>query len=345
MTERIKIFGATPSPYTQKMLSVFRYRHIPYTVHNGDIANKIAKLGVEVPKPVLLPTLLLKDAAGELVATTDSTPIIKRLENEFKERGIIPDDPALAFINYLLEDFGDEWVTKYMFHYRWYFEEDADIAGTILPLVDLAINTPNELHSQYKELIAKRQIDRLWVVGSNDETAELIDLSYKRFLKLMEEHLLVSPFLLGNKPSSSDFSFYGQLTQLVRFDPTPRKLAYEYSSRTVAWVDILEDLSGHDEENTSWTSLEESPDTLKNILKEVGKMYVPALLANADALIKGAKIWEAEIDGAMWKQKTFNYQGKCLAWIKEEFDALNKDDKLRVKEYLQGTGCEILLGE
>ena len=345
MTERIKIFGATPSPYTQKMLSVFRYRHIPYTVHNGDIANKIAKLGVEVPKPVLLPTLLLKDAAGGLVATTDSTPIIKRLENEFKERGIIPDDPALAFINYLLEDFGDEWVTKYMFHYRWYFEEDADIAGTILPLVDLAINTPNELHSQYKELIAKRQIDRLWVVGSNDETAELIDLSYKRFLKLMEEHLLVSPFLLGNKPSSSDFSFYGQLTQLVRFDPTPRKLAYEYSSRTVAWVDILEDLSGHDVENTSWTSLEESPDTLKNILKEVGKMYVPALLANADALTKGAEIWEAEIDGAMWKQKTFNYQGKCLAWIKEEFDALNKDDKLRVKEYLQGTGCEILLGE
>ena len=345
MTERIKIFGATPSPYTQKMLSVFRYRHIPYTVHNGDIANKIAKLGVEVPKPVLLPTLLLKDAAGELVATTDSTPIIKRLENEFKERGIIPDDPALAFINYLLEDFGDEWVTKYMFHYRWYFEEDADIAGTILPLVDLAINTPNELHAQYKELIAKRQIDRLWVVGSNDETAELIDLSYKRFLKLMEGHLLVSPFLLGNKPSSSDFSFYGQLTQLVRFDPTPRKLAYEYSSRTVAWVDILEDLSGHDVENTSWTSLEESPDTLKNILKEVGKMYVPALLANADALIKGAEIWEAEIDGAMWKQKTFNYQGKCLAWIKEEFDALNKDDKLRVKEYLQGTGCEILLGE
>ena len=345
MTERIKIFGATPSPYTQKMLSVFRYRHIPYTVHNGDIANKIAKLGVEVPKPVLLPTLLLKDAAGELVATTDSTPIIKRLENEFKERGIIPDDPALAFITYLLEDFGDEWVTKYMFHYRWYFEEDADIAGTILPLVDLAINTPNELHSQYKEFIAKRQIDRLWVVGSNDETAELIDLSYKRFLKLMEEHLLVSPFLLGNKPSSSDFSFYGQLTQLVRFDPTPRKLAYEYSSRTVAWVDILEDLSGHDVENTSWTSLEESPDTLKNILKEVGKMYVPALLANADALIKGAEIWEAEIDGAMWKQKTFNYQGKCLAWIKEEFDALNKDDKLRVKEYLQGTGCEILLGE
>ena len=94
----------------------------------------------------------------------------------------------LAFINYLLEDFGDEWVTKYMFHYRWYFEEDANVAGTILPLVDIAVNTPNETLAQYKEFVSKRQIDRLWVVGSNDGTADFIDASYKRFLNLMEEH-------------------------------------------------------------------------------------------------------------------------------------------------------------
>ena len=199
MTEKIKIFGATPSPYTQKILSVFRYRHIPYIVYNGDIANKITKLGIDLPKPVLLPTILLTNDDGSLVATTDSTPIIRRLENDFNERKIIPDDPALAFINYLLEDFGDEWVTKYMFHYRWYFEEDANVAGTILPLVDIAVNTPNETLAQYKEFVSKRQIDRLWVVGSNDGTADFIDASYKRFLNLMEEHLLNSPFLLGYK--------------------------------------------------------------------------------------------------------------------------------------------------
>ena len=343
MTEKIKIFGATPSPYTQKMLSVFRYRHIPYTVHNGDIANKIAKLGVEIPKPVLLPTLLLKDAAGELVATTDSTPIIRRLENDFSERKIIPDDPALAFVNYLLEDFGDEWVTKYMFHYRWYFKEDADVAGTILPLVDIAVNTPNETLAQYKEIVSKRQIDRLWVVGSNDETADFIDASYKRFLNLMEEHLLNSPFLLGTKPSSSDFSFYGQLTQLVKFDPTPRKIAYEFSSRTVAWVDVLDDLSGHDSDSTSWTRLEDSPASLKNILKEVGKMYIPALLANSEALERGDEIWEMLIDDAVWKQKTFPYQAKCLNWTKNEFSLLVKEDKKRVLGFLDGTGCEIIL--
>ena len=343
MTEKIKIFGATPSPYTQKILSAFRYRHIPYIVYNGNIVKKITKLGIDLPKPVLLPTILLKNDDGTIVATTDSTPIIRRLENDFSERKIIPDDPALAFVNYLLEDFGDEWVTKYMFHYRWYFKEDADVAGTILPLVDIAVNTPNETLAQYKEIVSKRQIDRLWVVGSNDGTADFIDASYKRFLTLMEEHLLNSPFLLGRKPSSSDFSFYGQLTQLVKFDPTPRKIAYEFSSRTVAWVDVLDDLSGHDSDSTSWTRLEDSPASLKNILKEVGKMYIPALLANSEALERGDEIWEMLIDDAVWKQKTFPYQAKCLNWIKNEFSLLDKEDKKRVLGFLDGTGCEIIL--
>jgi len=343
MIEKIKIFGATPSPYTQKILSAFRYRHIPYIVYNGNIVKKITKLGIDLPKPVLLPTILLKNDDGTIVATTDSTPIIRRLENDFSERKIIPDDPALAFVNYLLEDFGDEWVTKYMFHYRWYFEEDADVAGAILPLVDIAINTSNDTLTEYKKIVTERQKGRLWVVGSNDRTADFIDSSYKRFLNLMEDHLLNSPFLLGTKPSSSDFSFYGQLTQLVGFDPTPRKIAYEYSLRTVAWVDVLDDLSGHDAENTSWTKLEDSPESLKNMLKEVGKMYIPALLANSEALIKGDETWEMKIDNAVWKQKTFPYQAKCLKWIKNEFDLLNQEDKKRVLNFLDDTGCETIL--
>lgn len=344
MSKKIKIFGATPSPYTQKILAAFRYRHIPYMVYNGDIAKKITKLGIELPKPILLPTILLPNDDGSLVATTDSTPIIRRLENEFTERKIVPDDPALSFINYLLEDFGDEWVTKYMFHYRWYFKEDADNAGTILPLVDIAVNTPDGTLMELKKLIAERQIERLWVVGSNDTTADLIDASYKRFIKLMDNHLSVSKFLFGDKPSSADFAIYGQLTQLVGFDPTSRKIACETSLRLVAWVDIMADLSGHDVENSNWIPLEDSPDSLKEIMIEFGKMYVPALLANARAITEGEETWETEIDGSTWKQKTFPYQAKCLKWIKEEFDKLDDDDKSRVRVFLDGTGCEVILG-
>ena len=344
MTERIKVFGAPASPYTQKMISIMRYRHIAYEFYIGDVSGRLSRIeGIEPPKPVLLPTLLLKDSQGNLKATTDTTPIIKRFENEYPDRKLLPEDPALSFINYLLEDFGDEWVTKYMFHYRWYFEEDANNASTILPLSDLATNMDDGTLKEVKKMIHDRQHGRLWVVGSNDTTAKLIDSSYRRFVKLMDDHLSVSRFLFGEKPSSADFAIYGQLTQLIGFDPTSRRIASENSLRLVSWVDVMADLSGHDVNSSNWTSLEDSPPSLKEIMKEFGQMYVPALLANAKAIMEGDETWEAEIDGSTWKQKAFPYQAKCLKWIKEEFNTLSKNDKTRIKTFLEGTGCEAIL--
>lgn len=345
MNKKIKVFGAPASPYTQKMISILRYRHIAYEVFMGDVPGRLSRLeGIEPPKPILLPTLLLEDESGKLKATTDTTPIIRRFENEYPGRKLLPEDPALSFINYLLEDFGDEWVTKYMMHYRWYFDKDADNASTILPLSDLAVNMPNEILRDAKKYVHDRQTGRLWVVGSNDTTADLIDSSYKRFLKLMDDHLSISKFLFGEKPSSADFAIYGQLTQLIGFDPTSREIAYDTALRLVSWQDVMADLSGHDVDNSNWTPLEESPASLKEIMKEFGRMYVPALLANANAIMQGEETWEAEIDGSVWKQRAFPYQAKCLKWIKEEFDALNENDQSRVKTFLDGTGCEILLG-
>ena len=344
MTERIKVFGAPASPYTQKMISIMRYRHIAYEFYIGDVSGRLSRIeGIEPPKPVLLPTLLLKDGQGNLQATTDTTPIIKRFENEYPDRKLLPEDPALSFINYLLEDFGDEWVTKYMFHYRWYFEEDANNASTILPLSDLATDMDDGTLKEVKKMIHDRQHGRLWVVGSNDTTAKLIDSSYRRFIKLMDDHLSISRFLFGEKPSSADFAIYGQLTQLIGFDPTSRRIASENSLRLVSWVDVMADLSGHDVNNSNWTSLEDSPPSLKEIMKEFGQMYVPALLANAKAIMEGDETWETEIDGSTWKQKAFPYQAKCLKWIKEEFNTLSKNDKTRIKTFLKGTGCEAIL--
>ena len=72
-------------------------------------------------------------------------------------------------------------------------------------------------------------------------------------------------------------------------------------------------------------------------------MYIPALLSNAQALENGDETWEMKIDNAVWEQKTFPYQAKCLKWIKNEFDLLNQEDKKRVLDFLDGTGCETIL--
>ena len=100
--KRLEIFGATPSPYTQKMLSLLRYKRI-LNIHWGDTRGRLESLNLELPKPVLLPVILFENEEKEFTATTDSTPMIERLENEYSDRKVIPDDPALAFINYLLK--------------------------------------------------------------------------------------------------------------------------------------------------------------------------------------------------------------------------------------------------
>jgi hypothetical protein len=150
---------------------------------------------------------------------------------------------------------------------------------------------------------------------------------------------------LGNRPGAGDFSLYGQLTQLVGFDPTPRAIAHQVSPRTVAWVDLMEDQSGLDPAQGGWNAPDAIPSSLRGILKEIGRVYVPALLANAKAVAAGEKTWEAEIDGAPWTQQTFPYQAKCLKWINEQYQTLGDDDRARVDALLAGTGCEaVILG-
>jgi len=368
MSDPIKVFGNVGSPYTQKILSLLRYKNIPYTVSWGDVVQNLSFLDIQPPKPVLLPTIVLKDKNGSDICKTDTTPIIRYLEDIYKDKSVIPNSSVLRFLNYLLEDFADEWTTKYMFHYRWYFDEDAENAKKMLVLQH-KIDIDDESMNQFSDVIADRQINRLWVVGSNNDTANLIDQSYKRYLLLMENHLKHLPFMFGQRPSSSDFGLYGQLTQLVGFDPTPRNIAYKNSPRTVSWVNIMSDLSGlhdsggigeffgvkgnksdnksklnyFDDNDYGWIDIDNIPDSLIQIFNEVGKVYIPCLIANAKAYENGDEVWETTIDGSIWKQKTFPYQVKCLNWIKDEFNKLSANDKKTTLDLIGGSGCEDIL--
>lgn len=340
-SQPLRFIGGTASPYTQKMLALLRYRRVNAAVLWGQPETICKELGVTPPRPILMPTFLFEGDNG-LEAVTDTTPIIRRIEAEDNARSVLPEDPALAFIDYLIEDFADEWVTKYMFHYRWYPEADADNASTLLPL-GFDVSMPSQQLEGFKAHFGERQISRLYVVGSNDTTAPVIDASYKRFLIAMEAHLGAQHFMLGARPAAGDFGLFGQLTQLVGFDPTPRAMAHELSPRTVAWVDATRDLSGLEPEAADWTTLEDQPDTLKGLLAEIGRVYTPAQLANAAALADGADNWACEIDGAPWTQPSFAYQGKCLKWTRDEYAALSAADRARVDAYLDGTGVEAML--
>jgi glutathione S-transferase len=334
--------GAPGSPYTRKMLALLRYRRIPYRLLIG---NSAAAEGLPEPKVALLPTFYFPDASGELEAVVDSTPIIRRLEDEYVGRSVIPADPVLRFLDCLIEDYGDEWLTKAMFHYRWHYEADIERAGQILPRWRNLTATEEEI-APMSRLIAERQISRLYVVGSNDITAPVIEDSYKRFLDLFRAHLVNGGYTLGNRPCAADFALYGQLTQLTAFDPTPMAEALARAPQVYAWVSVVDDLSGLDpgesEGVDDWFDRDRLPDTLTGLLGEIGRTYVPALLANAAAVDTGAAQVETEIDGKPWVQQPFPYQARCLQWLRGAYVALDGDDRQRVDQLLEGTGCGAL---
>lgn len=336
----VALRGSPGSPYTRKMLALLRYRHIPYRYlirPHGPVE------GYPSPKVELLPTFYLPGADGALEAVVDSTPIIRRLERDVAGRSVLPADPVVRFIDEMLEDFGDEWLTKAMFHYRWAFEADIAQAARVLPRW-INVTWADEFIEKQGAFFSKRQIDRLYVVGSNATTAPIIEANYAGFIDALNAHLARYPFLMGGRPGASDFAIYGQLTQLAQVDPTPRALTLKRSPRVYAWVDVMEDLSGVEAKEDGWLTRETLPETLRALVALFGRVYLPLLIANADAVNEGRKTVEAEVDGAVWVQDANAYQAKCLLALRRSFADLSAEDREFVAALLEETGCGALVG-
>ncbi|HEX4199430.1 MAG TPA: glutathione S-transferase N-terminal domain-containing protein [Caulobacteraceae bacterium] len=333
--ESIALMGAPGSPYTRKMLAVLRYRRIAYRFLSR---NQAAAAGMPAPKVGLLPTFYLPGAGGELEAVVDSSPIIRRLEAEHAGRGVIPADPGLAFLDELIEDYADEWLTKAMFHYRWAYADDVDKASKLLPLWQ-HYSIADQALAERAAMIGERQISRLHVVGSNATTGPVIEASYRRFLAAFEAHLTRQPFILGERPGSSDFAVFGQLTQLAQFDPTPAALTLAMAPRVLAWTSLMEDQSGLEPADDGWQSIEALPDTLMALLTEIGRVYPPVMLANARAVVSGAAEVVAEVDGHPWRQPPFAYQAKCVQWLRQSHARLPAPSRDAVGRVLEATGC------
>ena len=334
----LPLVGAPGSPYSRKLRAVLRYRRIPHVwILNGSPEAR----GLPRPRVELLPQLMLLDADGQLEAAVDSTPLLRRLETLHAGRCVIPPDAVVAFLDALLEDYADEWLTKAMFHYRWSFAPDIAKAAAILPRWSRT-NQPEAQAVSLGQVFAQRQIARLGVVGSNDATGPVIEESYRRLLRLLDAHLERSRFVMGSRPGAADFGLYGQLTQLAGFDPTPMAIAIETAPRVYAWVDAVDDLSGLEPEDAGWLGRESLPETLRALFGEIGRVYAPFLLANTAAISRGAELVECRIDGRAWVQRPFSYQAKCLGWLREAHAALANGDRGAVDAWLAGTGCEAL---
>ena len=341
MTEALVLCGTHSSPYSRKMRAVLRYRRIAHEwVIRGSRWDDLPD-----PPVRLVPILAWRDDDGAYRdVMVDSSPEISVLEEAFSGRSVVPVDAATAFLDFLLEDFGDEWVSKMMYHWRWANDVDAQKSGRILPL-DWDLQLPDEFAAKAHEMFVGRQVSRRGLIGSSDNNAPVIEASYERTLGLLQNHLAQRTFFFGDRPGRSDFAVFGQLLPMLWWDPTPTAVALDRAPRALMWLQWMDDLSWWkvEDEAAGWDTADAIADTTRALLAEAGRTYAPFMVANADALANGADEVICEIDGVTFRQGPFGYQGKCVQWIRDAYAALAAVDRDRVDAVLEGTGCEVLV--
>jgi hypothetical protein len=105
----------------------------------------------------------------------------------------------------------------------------------------------------------------------------------------------------------------------------------------------MEDLSGWEVRDDAWLDAAHLPASLMALLAELAQAYVPVMLANARALLRGEKQLSVQLPHGLWEQGTVTYQGKCLRWLREEFASLDTADRAHAEVILQTTGIGDLI--
>jgi glutathione S-transferase len=282
-------------------------------------------------RPNLIPVLQYPDGTFR----NETTTIAYDLDARHSGRSVIPPDKAVAFVCDLLEDVADEWAVKPLFLYRWWDPEDQAYvsrwAGEEWSTSEAATGSPEEIDE-----FRRRQISRMPILGATAENKPLLEESYRRILAAFEPHVGMTNYLFGNRPSLADFAWFGQLSEMAT-DPTPMRVLRERAPFTDHWVRRLDDASGVDGE---WYPRERAlGGWAEALLRIAGELYLPFLVANAEALARGLERLEIEVWGLRYALAPFKYQMKCLQQLRVKFADLHAQDRAALQPVLERTGC------
>ncbi len=181
--------------------------------------------------------------------------------------------------------------------------------------------------------VRARMVDRVWFVGSNSQTAPLIEAGFRDMLTLLEAHLASRPYLFGGRPAYGDFGLWGQFYELWT-DPTSGALIEGGAPHVLDWVHrmLWPRAEGPFE---PWPAL--AP-TLMPILKtQVGGKFMPWTLANEKALADGRQEFSVNLADEVWIQKPQKYHARSLAMLRARYASAS--DKAALDLVLESAGC------
>jgi glutathione S-transferase len=326
MSDVYRIYGAELSPFSVKVRSYFRYKQIPHQWIQRD-AETMADYQKFAKIPIV-PLVVTPDEKG----LQDSTPIMQTIDEMFPEPSTHPTDAVSRFVSLLLEEFGDEWGNKWMFHLRWAREEDCLSAAGRLA-VSMAPKGNEEARLAVRAKVIERMKGRVYFVGSNEMTGPQIEQSFRDAIGQLDAHLANRPYLFGGRPSFGDFGLWGQIYNAWT-DPTGGAWVESLAPNVLTWIHRM--LWPTDEgEFETWASLE---NTLMPLLSDqVGGLFCPWTVANSLAMAAGDEEFSVELAGKTFTQQPQKYHAKSLQVIREEYAAVA--DKSDLVPVLEAAGC------
>ena len=326
---RYQLYGGGGSPYSQKMRGILHYRRLPF---DWIQITPAIRATLHHDGPPVIPILRLPEDNSLHV---DSTPLALLLEARHSERSIIPEDPCMAFLCYLIEDMADEWVTKIMFHYRWDLAIDQQYSSRQI----ISDNTPGlrgKALAKAAKAIRDRQVARMPLVGCTPQNKPVIEQSYHELLAILDSFVTRDEYLFGTRPSLADFGLFGQLKTLAS-DHTPMLIMRNSHPSVYDWVRRLEDSSGIE---GGWHSIREMRPAVLELLRYCSTYYLPFLQANSQAISNGQSTLMLQLADRRFEQPVFKYQAKCFARLK----ALLADrHEQHLLDLLAETGCLLYL--
>ncbi|MDP3737088.1 MAG: glutathione S-transferase C-terminal domain-containing protein [Hyphomonadaceae bacterium] len=228
-----RLFGAETSAYSTKMRTYLKYKAFAF-----DWVPRTEENEAELKTLSRFPTLpVLVTASG--FAVHDTTPMMEALEADSPEPSATPADPATAFLACVLEEYADVWLAKAGYHYRWTRKKDQRLAAQ-RSIEDYYVTTPPEDKKAAEDLAIETMLGQMKTMGLEGELGGAVEKSFKRFIKLLDDHLRTHLCIFGGRPSIADFAIAGQLIQMMK-DPTPAKIIEKDGEFVAKWCEFLED--------------------------------------------------------------------------------------------------------
>ena len=253
------------SYFTRKLTGYLDYKGLPYRLRRFANANPAARAA---GWPGAMPVVMTPD--GEFM--WDTTAMIHHLESRFPEPRVLPADPVLRFIDYVLEDALDEWFYRPAVGSRWFYEENHRVGGW-----ELARDATHEVKAPCDQVYAVVKAHVTATCEPFGVTAANIDSwigeILRPWLRVTGAHLAAQSYFLGARPSLADFAFFGSNAAHFTNDPLCRRWVDADAPQIAAHTHRL--MEPEDQEFGEWIGSGEIPGTLVAVLAELGRFYLP----------------------------------------------------------------------